>query len=257
VVAGVATGGVAWEAGGGLWLTEEAAPFVGRVAVRAYQVARPAVEAYARRAVKGMAARMFIDAGFQFGTTYVTADPSKGSKFKQAVGGINGTQVAAAGLVSVGENARAGAGFLVALGTATTTNLVTVSRGNVNKYGGYWHVVDFHDSGQSVEYVRNVVIGTIADPLKELGAGAFAKRLAGGAESWASQATGRATRAVLKVITEKRVELPASVVLGGVVEVPKKLWERQQEDKEQREAKERAEAARRAATHSPKPTTTR
>lgn len=107
-------------------------------------------------------------------------------------------------------------------------------------------MVDFHNSAQAVEYVRNVVIGTLTDPLKELGAGTIAKRFAGQAEKWTEHASGKAVQAVLKQVTETRVELPASLVLGSVVEVPKKLWERRHEEQEKREEQEKVEARHRA-----------
>lgn len=132
---------------------------------------------------------------------------------------------------------RLGAKFLLGLGTAATTNLITLSRGNNTKYNSYWHMVDLHDSAQTIEYVRNVIISTLADPLKELGASTIAKGLTGQAEHLAEQASGKFTRTVLKWVTEKRIELPASIVLGSLVEVPKKLWERQHEEQEKRENK--------------------
>lgn len=252
------TGGMAAELGAYAFVTEEVAPVVSRIAVQAYRVARPAVEAYAKRAAKGALMRMSVDISFQFGTSYLTADPSKGARSAQALQSINGTQVLGAGAIVGGENARAGAKFLVALGTAVTTNLVTVSGSNAQKYKSYWHMVNFQDSQQGLEYVRNVIIGTLADPLKEMGAGTIAKQAAGRAEEWAAQASGKASRAVLKLVTETRVELPATIVLGSLVEIPKKLWE-QHHDKEleERAKQEKAEAKRHPVAHPLKASPTR
>ena len=239
-------GGLAYEAGAVGWAIEEGVPLVARVAVRAYRVAAPAARAYAQHAAKGMATRMFVDAGFQFGTGYLAADPNKGSKSIQARDGINGTSVLAAGAISVGE-VKTAAKFLVALGSAAATNLVTVSGENVENYGSYGHMVDFHDSNQTVAYVRNVILGTLFDQGKEYGAEWVAKRAVGRLEGAFAHASGRTSQAVLRWVTETRVALPTGLVLGGVPEVLKKKWE------QRREAQEKQEAAEKAAARPPAP----
>ena len=95
------TGGVAAELGAYAFVTEEVAPVVSRLAVQAYRVAQPAVEAYTRRAAKGALMRMAVDVGFQFGTGYLAANPNRGSRLAQVRDSVNGTSVLAAGGVSV------------------------------------------------------------------------------------------------------------------------------------------------------------
>lgn len=245
--AGFFGGAVALEAGAYYWVAEEAAPFVGRVAVRAYQVAAPAVRTYAQRAAKGALMRMGVDASFQFGTGYVAAnpDPAKGSRVRQALGGINGTSIIAAGLIDAG-GLKAKAKFLLALGSAATTNLVTLSKENSDRYGSALHMVDFHDTGQSIEYVRNVILGTLFDQGKEYGSEWVTGRVVGRAEEWAARTSGRLQKAALQWITESRVALPSSFVIGGVPEVLKKKWEQRQA-----EAEEQAKRATQTQRHVP------
>lgn len=225
------TGGIAAELGAYAFVTEEVAPVVSRIAVQAYRVARPAVEAYVKKAAKGALTRMGVDAGFQFGTGYVAADAKNGSKVGQAWDGINGTSIIAAGAIDA-SGLKAKAKFLLAIGSATATNLFTVSGGNVDKYKSYWHMVDFSQAKQSHEFIRNVVLGVLFDQGKEHGSEWVAKKVAGRAEEWAAQASGKASQAVLRWVTEARVALPASFVVGGVPEVMKKKWESAQEAKE-------------------------
>lgn len=218
------TGGIAAELGAYAFVTEEVAPVVSRIAVQAYRVAWPAVEAYAKKAAKGALMRMGVDAGFQFGTGYLAADAAQGNKGLQAWNGMNGVSVVAAGAIDTG-GLKNKAKFLVALGSAVGTNLFTVSGGNAVNYGSVGHIVDFSNRDQTVEFVRNVVLSTLFDQSKEHGSEWIAKRLAARAEAMASQASGKASQAVLRFVTEARVALPASIVIGGSMEVPKKKWE--------------------------------
>ena len=250
---------VAAELGAYAFVAEEVAPVVSRIAVQAYRVAKPAVQAYAKRAAEGTLLRMGVDAGFQFGTGYLASKSGNNSRLVQAANGVNGTSVVAAGLISVG-GAKTYAKFLVALGSAAGTNLVTVSGEIFDRYESVWHTPDFHDSNQTVEYVRNVILGTLFDQGKEYGAGWVAKRAAGRAEAWAARASGKASQAALRWVTESRISLPASLVIGGVPETLKKRWENnnaaEAEAKaraEQAKAEKTATAQRRAAAATPKP----
>ncbi|WP_310397802.1 hypothetical protein [Hymenobacter sp.] len=172
---------------------------------------------------------MGVDAGFQFGTGYLAADPAQGNKFLQAWNGINGTSVVAAGALDTG-GLRTKAKFLVALGSATTTNFFTVSGGNDDEYGGYWHTADLGDGKQRIDFLRNVVLGLLFDQTKEYGSEWVAKKMAGRAEAWAAQVSGRASKAMLNWMTETRVAMPTSFVVGGVLEVLKKRWENSQKE---------------------------
>jgi hypothetical protein len=167
---------------------------------------------------------MGVDAGFQFGTGYLAADSAQGNKGLQAWNGMNGVSIVAAGAIDTGGLKNKGK-FLVALGSAVGTNLFTVSGGNAANYGSVGHIVDFTNHDQTVEFVRNVVLSTLFDQTKEHGSEWIAKRLAARAEAMASQASGKASQAVLRFVTEARVALPASIVIGGSMEVPKKKWE--------------------------------
>ncbi|MGI4887029.1 MAG: hypothetical protein ACRYFR_18900 [Janthinobacterium lividum] len=243
------TGGVAAELGAYAYVAEEVAPVVSRIAVQAYRVAQTAAQAYAKRAAKGALLRMGLDAGFQFGTGYLAAKPGKNSRMVQAANGVNGTSVVAAGAISVGE-AKPLAKFLVAFGSSAMTNLVTVNGENFDKYQTVWHMPDLHDSHQAVEYARNVILGTLFDQSKEYGSEWVAKRLAGRAEEWAAQASGQASKAVLKWVTETRVALPASFVIGGVPETLKKRWENNNAAEEEAKARaEKAKTEKAAAAH--------
>ena len=233
------TGGVAAELGAYAFVTEEVAPVVSRIAVQAYRVARPAVEAYAKKAAKGALMRMGVDFSFQFGTGYIAADSKRGDKVNQALSGVNGTSILAAGAIDA-SGLKAKAKFLLAVGSAVTTNLFTVSGDNVTDYKGYWHMTDFGDTAQSHAFVRNVILGVLFDQGKEHGAEWVAKRVAGRAEDMAAKASGKASQSVLRWVTEARVALPASFVIGGVPEVAKKTWEGNQKTKEEAQARDKA-----------------
>ena len=170
------TGGVAAELGAYAFVTEEVAPVVARLAVQAYRVARPAVQAYAQRAAKGVIVRMGVDAGFQFGTGYLAADSAQGNKGLQAWNGMNGISVVAAGAIDTG-GLKNKAKFLIALGSAVGTNLFTVSGGNSVNYGSIGHIVNFSNHDQTVEFVRNVILSTLFDQSKEHGSEWIAKRV--------------------------------------------------------------------------------
>ncbi|MGI4887031.1 MAG: hypothetical protein ACRYFR_18910 [Janthinobacterium lividum] len=241
------TGGVALEVGAYALVAEEVAPVASRIAVQAYRVARPAVQAYAKRAAKGALLRMGLDAGFQFGTGYLAADPAQGNKGLQAWNGMKGVSVLAAGAIGTGELTKK-AKFLVALGSAVGTNLVTVSGGNAVNYGSVWHVVDFSNRNQTVEFVRNVVLSTLFDQSKEHGSEWIAKRMAARAEDWASRATGKATQAALRFVTEARVALPTSLFIGGSMEVPKKMWENSKAAEEKKAAEKKKNGASKSHT---------
>jgi len=143
---------------------------------------------------------------------------------------VNGTSVLLAGIVNT-QNVPLSklAKWLVAGGTATASNALTVSGENYNTYGTAGHMVDLSDGQEATKFAFNVILGTILDRGREVVTEHGTERLV----TAASNATGRAQRAALRWVEAKKVNLGLSYSLGISFESSKKklenLWDKHNE----------------------------
>ena len=254
------TGGAAAELGAYAFVTEDVAPVVSRLAVQAYRVAQPAVQAYARRAAKGALARMGVDAGIQFAAGFATGHGSALERGEQAAQGVNGTSLLVSGIVNTeGLDLSKLGKWLVAGSSAVASNLVTLSAENMKKYkGGPFHMVDFHDAQQVDGFAFNVVLGMLLDRGRE---GLVEKGTEKILEK-AAHASGRAHQAATRWVSATRVSLGLSLNLGSGFESGKKklehLWEEHNDRIHEEEAEKlaRTRLPERSAAHAqPRPHT--
>ncbi len=226
------------EVGGYYWATEEAIPFLSRVSMRAWQVAKPAISQYARKAAKGAFARVFID-----GTTQlVSGSIAKDGDLLEAFYGINYTSLFLSAAVNTQE-LKLGAKLLVGTVSAALSNGLSASAENYNKDGNPFHLVKLNNRYQVLGYIGAVAWSVPFDLLKDIGGEKGAKLLSEQAIELAKHSSGRVLKAIVRTVSEKQVSLGLVVTLGTAFELPKKMllepwWERLGEA-----AEEKGEAA--------------
>lgn len=249
IAVGAVGAAAALEVGGYYWVTEEAAPFVSRMAVRGWQVGKPLAQAAGKQMAKGFWTRVGTDFGIQFTGGFVTGNGSVTQRGKEAFRGINGTSLLVSGLVNTdGLDLSKLAKWLMAGSTAVAGNLVTVSVENKKKYkGSAVHLMDFQDSQQVYGFAFNVVLGMLLDRGRE---GLVEKGTEKILEKTA-HASGRAQKPATRWVSATWVSLGLNLNMGSAFESGKKTLEHLWEEHNDRVKEEEEEAQKLARTRMP------
>lgn len=223
------TGGAALEVGAYGWAAEEAAPFLARTAVRAWQWGRPMLSragSQAWQAAKGygwkaMGIRVGTDLGIQVTSGAITSHGNLAQRAVQVGNNINLSSLVVSAIINTSGAKLSGiAKFLIAGGTAAAGNLVTVSGDNKEKYKSYVHGVDFAKRDQSLMFGFNVVMGMILDRNKEMLVEKATEKL--GERIAQASGSGRARLSQLLEVKKTRVELGWNMAIGTASEWGKK-----------------------------------
>lgn len=252
VAVGAVGAAAAAEVGGYYWVTEEAAPFVSRMAVRGWQVGKPLARAAFNRARQGFAMRAVTDLGTQLGAGFLTNEGSIGERSEKALYGVNITSVFVAGITNTsGLQMSTLAKWLVPASAAAVSNGLSGSGENRDKYGSYFHLVDLSNGQEAAKYAFNIVLGTLLDRGRD---GLVDK----GAEKVASiiaRTSGRPEEVALRYVQMSKMALCPSLGLATSFESGKKRLEQWWDA--HNEAVKKEEDARLARTNSGKIATPR
>lgn len=222
VAVGAVGAAAAAEVGGYYWVTEEAAPFVSRMAVRGWQVGKPLAQAAFNKARQGFAVRALTDLGTQLGAGFAMNDGTASERGEKALAGVNITSVFAAGVINTsGLQMSTLAKWLVPASTAAVTNGLSGSVENIDKYGSYFHLVNLANGQEAAKYAFNIILGTLLDRgrdgLVEKGAEKVAARIA--------HTSGRAEAVALRYVQLSKMALAPNLGLATSFESGKKRLE--------------------------------
>ena len=238
------------EVGGYYLITEEAMPFLSRVAVRGLKVGRPLAQAAFDRARDGFFVRAGTDLGTQLGAGFIMNKGSVWERAKLAAYGVNITSVFIAGVVNTeGLNLGKLAKWLVPAGSAAVSNGFSGSFENIEKHKSYFHLVDLSNGQEAAKYAFNIILGTLLDKgrdgLVEKGAKKAAARIA--------HASGKTEGVALRYVKITKMTLYPNLGLATGFESGKKRLEQRWESHNEEVKKE--EAARLAKANGRKTTT--
>ena len=225
-----AVGAAAAEAGAYYWVTEEAAPFLSRVSMRAWQVAKPAIGKYASKAAEGALLRVGIDGTTQIVSGAIAGKGNLMQRAEQGLFGMNFTSLLLSAAVNTQE-LKLGAKLLVGTASAAMSNGFNVSFKNYREDSNPFHFVKLNDRYQVLGYIGAVAWSVPFDLLKDIGAEKGAKLLSEQAIELAKHSSGRVLKTMVRTVSEKQVSLGLVVTLGTAFELPKKMllepwWER-------------------------------
>jgi hypothetical protein len=224
----VATGGVALEAGGAALISEYAAPYL------------------TQEVATGFGVRAGRDFGIQLVSGFLTSEGSFWQRGKTSLSNVNGSSILLAGILNTeGLELKLPAKLLMAVGTATAGNLVTISYANRKKHNSFVYGVDLHDRKERNDFLIGVGISGLLDVGTEFGTGVLTPHAARLARGIIATSAGRAVPATLRAVRATRFTLPLSFGIGTVAETGKKAWEHGKEAREEAAelAKKRSEAA--------------
>lgn len=252
VAVGAVGAAAAAEAGAYYWATEEAVPFLSRVSMRAWQVAKPAISQYARKAAKWALWRMGIDGTTQVVTGAIAGKGDLLDRAEQGLFGMNFISLLLSAGVST-EELKLGAKLLVGTASAAISNGMSVRFENYSKDGNLLHFVKLNNRYQVLGYVGAVAWSVPFDLLKDIGAEKWTKQLSKGALAAAKGGSGRVMNVLVRTVSKKQVSLGITLALGTVFELPKKIflepwWEHLGEEAEKK-GEEAHVPVKKTATH--------